>query len=231
MRPKNYLTFCFALVFTITFAQNNVCTSSDHEIEDLNSIGKCAIEHFKKSKKKEYVAISTRSRVVRRRKSNNILKLKKNIKAISKQKTIVERNEKRQNTLLANNTSSEQLLKSYVRFDQVTDQPVFITCSDNSISDQEECIKETISNNILENLIYPFDAASEGIEGRVWVRFIVDQEGYVKNITTSGPEKGELLEKEAKRLVNLLPKFIPGKQNENYVNVEYFIPIDFELED
>ena len=83
---------------------------------------------------------------------------------------------------------------------------------------------------ILENLIYPFDAAAEGIEGRVWVRFIVDKEGFVKNITTSGPPNTELLENEAERLIGLLPKFIPGKLNDDYVNVEYFLPIDFQLD-
>ncbi|WP_299680684.1 energy transducer TonB [uncultured Tenacibaculum sp.] len=235
MKLKNYLAICFVFVYTIANAQNNVCTSPENQIEDLNSIGKCAIEKFKKSNEKEYLTVSTRSRVVRRRNTPNILKIKKNLKAISKQKTIVEKKETLKNNskdaILKGRTSEEVLLKNYIRFDQVTDKPVFITCSDNTIYNKEECIKETILNNILENLIYPFDAASEGIEGRIWVRFIVDKEGYVKNITTSGPDNAELLEKEAERLVTLLPKFIPGKQNDAFVNVEYFIPIDFELED
>ena len=85
-------------------------------------------------------------------------------------------------------------------------------------------------NNILEHLIYPFDAASEGVEGVVWVRFIIDVDGYIKNITTKGPPNGALLEKEASRLISLLPKFMPGKHNDNYVNVEYFMPIDFQLD-
>ena len=86
-------------------------------------------------------------------------------------------------------------------------------------------------HDILDNLTYPFDAAAEGIEGRVWVRFIIDEDGYVSNITTSGPQNGALLEEEAERLVKLLPKFIPGKHNDEYVNVEYFIPIDFHLDE
>ncbi len=235
MKLKNYVAACFIILASgITTAQNNVCTAPENEIEDLNSIGKCAIENFKKSKEKEFVTISTRRRVVRKRNTPNILKLKKDLNAISKQKqalVAINKKAKVEETNVKEGALGETLLKNFVRFNQVTDQPVFITCSGDNSSNNDLCIKETISNNILENLIYPFDAASEGIEGRVWVRFIVDKEGYVKNITTSGPENGELLEKEAERLVTLLPKFMPGKQNNDYVNVEYFIPIDFELED
>ncbi len=230
MKLKNYLTICFLCVCFTAIAQNDVCTSPNHEVEDLNSIGKCAIENFKKSKQKEFVAISTRSRVVRRRNTRNILKIKKDLNAISKQKKVVAK-KKQLDFKKEEKVAEERLLKSYLRFDQVTDQPVFITCSDSTIADKDNCIKATISENIVDNLIYPFDAASEGIEGRVWVRFIVDKEGYVKNVTTSGPDNGELLEKEAERLISLLPKFIPGKKDDDFVNVEYFIPIDFELDE
>ena len=125
--------------------------------------------------------------------------------------------------------SGEGVINDYLRFDIVSDAPVFVDCADYAGDSKQNCVKETIVNTILENLTYPFDAASQGIEGRVWVRFIVDKEGYVTNITTEGPANGELLEEEAKRLVTLLPKFVSGKHNGAYVNVEYFIPIDFQL--
>ncbi len=131
----------------------------------------------------------------------------------------------------ASNGSSEanSYIKNFIRFDLVSQKPIFINCSDNELAEQQECIRETIANNIVDNLIYPFDAASEGIQGTVWVRFIIDEDGYVTDITASGPSNGKLLEEEAERLVKLLPKFVPGKHNNQYVNVEYFIPIDFQL--
>ncbi|SED17320.1 TonB family C-terminal domain-containing protein [Tenacibaculum sp. MAR_2009_124] len=135
-----------------------------------------------------------------------------------------------QDSSLAVEVNLIQLPNDFIRFDQVTEEPTFITCAHYSDFKKEKCVKETIVNNIMENMVYPFDAASEGIQGRVWVRFIVDKEGYVTRITTRGPENGSLLEKEAERLVKLLPKFLPGKHNNQYVNVEFFMPIDFELE-
>lgn len=126
----------------------------------------------------------------------------------------------------------DNYIKDFVSFEEVKDKPIFITCLDEKGTDvRQECIKETIRSSILENLTYPFDAAAEGIQGRVWVRFIVDKQGYLTNVTTSGPKNGVLLEKEAERLVKLLPKFLPGKKNGEYVNIEYFMPFDFHLEE
>ncbi len=223
------------LLAIVAISQTKVCENTGDELLDANTIGKCAIEDFKKSEKKEYVKVSTRNRFVRKRKSSYLKNFKKNIntKALVKETNVVKE-------VVANNSVKEKreitrvedvLVKNYIRFDEVNNTPVFITCADVSISMKEACVKETFVNNILENFIYPFDAAAEGIEGRVWVRFIIDKDGYVKNITSTGPEKGALLEKEAKRLVNLLPKFVPGKHNNEYVNVEFFMPIDFQLDE
>ena len=128
-------------------------------------------------------------------------------------------------------TGSETYISEFIRVDLVSQKPVFVNCSTYDVGVQQECIRETIEHNILDNLTYPFDAAAEGIDGTVWVRFIINEEGYVSNITASGPTNGKLLEEEAERLVKLLPKFIPGKHNNEYVNVEYFIPIDFHLDE
>ncbi|TCI93576.1 energy transducer TonB [Tenacibaculum sp. M341] len=342
---KNYLTIFFVFVGFISTSQNKVCTSAAAgDVTDINTIGKCAIENFKKSKKTEYIKVSTRKRYVRRR-TPSLKGVKKNINAIArinrftasnvevlpmfndcvsassdqqlkcfndqidkhvsdnlqypeealkkgiedkvlatftinttgeviniktesatknqlledeakrivkalpkftpakhkgivtdiKHKVFVNFNlsfdNKKVNEGFPISSSDEGLIKEHVRFDMVNEEPVFIGCADYGAEEQKECIKETIVNNIVDNLIYPFDAASEGIEGRVWVRFIVDTDGYVKNITTTGGTNTELLEKEAERLIKLLPKFLPGKHNNDYVNVEYFIPIDFQLDE
>jgi len=108
--------------------------------------------------------------------------------------------------------------------------PVFVGCANSSKKNTENCKKTSLLDYLHNNLVYPFDAAAEEIEGKVWVRFIVDVNGDVKNISTSGPLNGVLLEKEVKRLITLLPKFIPGAHNNDYVNVEYFVPVDFRLE-
>ena len=260
--PQNHTIMifkrCLAITFMVTsligFSQEKVCESSgSDELDELHTIGKCAIENFKKSNTREFVRVSTRNRYLRKRKNSYLTNLKKNVSTNSaaevKKDVIATVNKVNTSTIEAINTTTkvtetkvattsvnslgakEVLVKNYVRFDQVSQIPVFITCNDANVDANKNCVKETFINNLLDNLIYPFDAAAEGIEGRVWVRFIIDKEGYVKNITTTGPENGALLEEEAKRLVQLLPKFIPGKHNNDYVNVEYFMPIDFQLDE
>ncbi len=236
---KNYLTIAFVFTGLIAVSQNQVCSSSTDDITDLHSIGKCAIENFKKSNTREFIKVSTRNRYVRKKSANHHTNLRKSLKVVANATKAIETGSKGITTanrkVLSENVNSanskEVLIKNFLRFDEVSEMPVFITCENSSNSIKQNCIKETIVGNILENLIYPFDAASEGIQGTVWVRFIIDEDGYVKNITTTGPENGVLLEKEAERLVKLLPKFLPGKHDNKYVNVEYFMPIDFQLEE
>jgi len=345
---KKYITISFLLATLVVAAQHETCSSHTADgYTDLNTIGKCAIENFKKSNKKEYVQISTRNRYVRRKSNSYLANLKKNLNKPANRTfetkvirtianvdnlpsftncvgstkedelacfqeqiqshvyanlnypsdALAKRVEDRVLTTFTINTNgyvkdikvkstnhlssieneakrlinslpklkpakhngvatelrhkvyvnfelanaevkketvvshTEGYIKDFVAFDQVTEKPIFITCADYSVDVREECIKETIMHDVLDNLTYPFDAAAEGIEGRVWVRFVIDKDGYVSNITTSGPDNGKLLEEEAERLVKLLPKFVPGKHNGDYVNVEYFIPIDFHLDE
>jgi len=80
----------------------------------------------------------------------------------------------------------------------------------------------------MKNVIYPEEAAKERIQGTVNLRFILDTTGTVKNaeITKS---VHPLLDKEALRVVNAMPKWIPGKQNGKVVYVYYNLPIRFKL--
>ena len=240
MSLRNKIALFTLFISIICVGQNKVCTSDANEYQDLNTIGKCAIDNFKKSNTKEFLQVSSRSRYVRKRSNVHLANFKKNIKAVSnfrkvKKVAVVEAKKETSAGVKVNNTvdaaSGEVVLKNYLRFDQVFKAPIFITCHTTSDDVKDECNKETISGIILENLVYPFDAAANGISGEVWVRFIIDQDGFVTNVTTKGPENGAELEKEAERLVKLLPKFMPGKHDGKYVNVEYFMPISFHLDE
>ena len=81
---------------------------------------------------------------------------------------------------------------------------------------------------IMENIKYPEQAMKEGIQGRVAVRFIVEKDGSisdVKPILSVHP----LLNKEAVRVVESMPKWTPGKQNGKPVNIVCFVPVRFKL--
>ena len=67
-----------------------------------------------------------------------------------------------------------------------------------------------------------------GIQGRVYVRFVIDKNGDIIQIQTRGPDKN--LEKEAQRIIGKLPKMIPGKQRGRPVRVPFSIPITFRLQ-
>ncbi len=80
-----------------------------------------------------------------------------------------------------------------------------------------------------DNFIYPSQAAEEGVSGTVTVRFVVTKSGEVDQVTVL-KGKHPALDKEAIRIVEKLPRFIPGTQNGNVVNVWYTLPINFRLQ-
>lgn len=81
---------------------------------------------------------------------------------------------------------------------------------------------------IAENVVYPKEAAKAGIQGRVFVQFIVDYEGVVKDVKVLRGVH-ELLDAEALRIVEASPKWIPGTQRGKAVNVQFTFPISFTL--
>lgn len=75
---------------------------------------------------------------------------------------------------------------------------------------------------------YPQDAADDGIEGQVVVRFVVTKTGKVGEVQVLRG-KHPSLDREAARVVKTLPAFTPGKMNGNTVNVWYTLPVRFKL--
>jgi protein TonB len=78
-------------------------------------------------------------------------------------------------------------------------------------------------------LRYPASAAEMGIAGRVTVQFTVGKDGSVRDIVIlRGVDSS--LDKEALRIVGKMPKWIPGKQGGQAVNVRFILPITFQLQ-
>lgn len=89
----------------------------------------------------------------------------------------------------------------------------------------EQALMEYISKHIR----YPQYAIENGIMGRVFVRFVVTATGEVTNVTVVR-SLDPTLDKEAIRVVQALPKWIPGKQNGRNVPVYFTLPIMFRLQ-
>lgn len=81
---------------------------------------------------------------------------------------------------------------------------------------------------LLENMIYPEEMKENGIEGRIFVQFVVTKTGSVEDITIARGIDG--LNREAIRLVKQMPNWKPGINNGKQVNVKMLIPIRFSLE-
>ena len=81
---------------------------------------------------------------------------------------------------------------------------------------------------IAENVKYPEEAYSKGIEGRVLVQFIIEKDGSVTNVKVI-KKVNDALDAEAVRVVKAMPKWKPGKQNGREVRVKYTIPVSFRL--
>ncbi len=116
-----------------------------------------------------------------------------------------------------------------VPFAVVENVPIFPGCSGNNNAALKACFQEKIQAHLLKHFRYPETALEMGIHGKVFVMFDIDREGMVSKIRTRGPDK--LLEKEAARIISLLPKMTPGKQRGKPVRVPYALPINFQLLD
>ena len=79
-----------------------------------------------------------------------------------------------------------------------------------------------------ESIKYPAEAEKAGKQGRVVVTFVVNKDGSVDNakVVRSVDEK---LDAEALRVVNAMPKWHPGKQRGQEVNVKFTLPVTFKL--
>ena len=89
----------------------------------------------------------------------------------------------------------------------------------------ELALRKYIANAIK----YPVIAQENGIQGKVYVQFVVDKDGGISDARIArGVDPS--LDKEALRVVNALPKWKPGQQRGKPVRVSYTVPINFVLQ-
>lgn len=113
-----------------------------------------------------------------------------------------------------------------VPFAVIENVPVYPGCKGTGNDELKKCFQENITKHIIENFKYPGQAIELGLDGKVYVIFVINSTGVVSRIRTRGPHK--ILENEASRIIKLLPKMEPGKQRGKAVNVPYSVPINFQ---
>ena len=87
---------------------------------------------------------------------------------------------------------------------------------------------EALMKYISETVRYPIEAMKQGIQGQVVCRFIVNQEGDVTDVNIVR-SLDPSCDAEAVRVIEAMPKWIPGKQGGKAVNVYFTLPIRFKL--
>lgn len=89
---------------------------------------------------------------------------------------------------------------------------------------------DSLSAFLSRNLHYPEEALAHQTEGTVYLTFVVEKDGTVSDVRV---QRGlsEACNQEAIRLVNSMPRWLPGWQNNIPVRVQYDLPVHFQLPD
>ena len=117
-----------------------------------------------------------------------------------------------------------------VHFAVIENVPEYPGCERGSNSDKRKCMSDKIAKFVQRK--FNTDLAGDlGLSGRqrISVIFKIDKNGNVTGVRSRAPHPR--LEKEAARVINMLPKMKPGRQRGKPVIVPYSLPITFQVQD
>ncbi len=149
---------------------------------------------------------------------------------------IVEDEEEVEETIIESTESDEELEIEEVEedvevpFAVIENVPVFPGCERGNNEEKRKCMSEKIANFVQRK--FNTDLAGDlGLTGRQRINaiFKIDKSGNVVSVRARAPHPR--LEKEAQRVINLLPKMQPGKHRGKAVIVPYSLPIIFQVQD
>jgi protein TonB len=128
--------------------------------------------------------------------------------------------------------AEEETTIEEIPFLAIEDAPIFPGCE--KYKSSKEKLKKCMSEKIQKHVNRKFNTGLANDLGldegrkRITVLFTIDENGVVTDIKSRGPHPK--LEKEAERVVKLLPKMQPGQQRKQNVKVKYTLPIVFRVQ-
>ena len=124
--------------------------------------------------------------------------------------------------------SDEQITINIIEFNhKEEEEEIFVIVEE--MPDFKDADNNKFSEYIANNLKYPDIAAENGIQGKVFVAFVVEPDGSISNVrVVRGIDPS--LDKEAIRVIKSSPKWIPGMQRGKPVRVSFSFPVHFSLE-
>ncbi len=123
----------------------------------------------------------------------------------------------------------DEKVEEDIPFSIIEDPPVYPGCKGTK-EEKKKCMQEKIAEHISKNFNTGLsqDLGLSPGKKKVYVIFKIDKTGKITNARARGPHKR--LEKEALRVVNMLPKLSPGKQRGIPVGVSYTLPITLQVQ-
>ena len=123
----------------------------------------------------------------------------------------------------------EEQVEQDIPFAIIEDPPVFPGCKGNK-AQKKKCLQDKITLHVSRNYNTGLsqDLGLTPGKKKVYVIFKIDKTGKIAEARARGPHKR--LEKEAVRVVNLLPQLTPGKQRGMAVSVSYTLPITLKVQ-
>jgi protein TonB len=115
-----------------------------------------------------------------------------------------------------------------VPFVLVETKPIFPGCEGLSADQAYTCFYKGILMHIGDEIEYPAKAREIGVDGKVYVSFVINKEGFVEDVTIAR-SVDRYLDAEALRVVKTLPQMIPAKQRDKPVAIMYSLPIAFNI--
>lgn len=111
----------------------------------------------------------------------------------------------------------------------VDEMPRFPGCEDvKDVADRSNCAFNKLIGFISDNLRYPKSARDAGIEGTTVASFVVNADGSLSDVTIV-KSIGSATDEEVKRVMSLMPKWIPAQKDGKAVKSEMKLPVQFKL--
>ena len=80
-----------------------------------------------------------------------------------------------------------------------------------------------------DNIKYPRVSRDNNSQGKTFVKFTVNTDGSIQDTEVIRSSGDIYLDKEAIRVISLMPRWIPGKHNGARVDAKYTLPVTFRL--
>jgi protein TonB len=153
--------------------------------------------------------------------------------------TIIESTETNENEAIVTNldlnidnineaTEYEEIIED-VPFAIIENIPIYPGCEKGTKAEKKACFSRKVKKHVHNefNIELAKELGLTAGKKRIFVMFTINEKGKITEIKARAPHPR--LQKEAKRVVQTLPKMTPGKQRGIAVRVKYALPITFEV--